>query len=43
MRALLYQDGRCSLDIARERAGSAVVTGRPGGTAAGAEKEGVGR
>lgn len=39
MPPLRYQDGGCLLDIAGGRAGSAAVTGRPGRTAAGAEKE----
>ena len=39
MPPLRYQNGGCPLDIAGGRAGSAAFTGRPGRTAAGAEKE----
>ena len=41
MPTLLYQDAGCPPCSTGECAGSAAVTGRPGRTAAGAEKEGV--
>lgn len=41
MLALRYQHGECPLHIAEGRAGSAAGAGRPGRTAAGAEKEGA--